>query len=168
MLPSGLKRPLPYFCIAFNPQLPESSCKHSSDGELTNSSQISGNNATNGSASKTAMALIGHTTHSYKRLKFEGGRPALAKKVVADMDSDDELIVQMKQTKHTEKEISDRLKAEGRTVYHSKTIGTRWARLKRVLQERNDELLDAELTDWHEGDVSIFHCSSLLLLTEPG
>lgn len=69
------------------------------------------------------------------------------------MDSDDELIVKMKQAKYQEKEIAQRLIDEGRTNYHAKTIGTRWARLKRVLQARNDDLLDQDLTDWHEGDV---------------
>ena len=80
-----------------------------------------------------------------------GGRPALAKKVTAEMDSDDELIVQMKQARYQEKDIAQRLIDEGH--YHPKTIGTRWARLKKVMQVRNDELLDADLTDWHEGDV---------------
>ena len=109
-----------------------------------------------GSESKTMGTLIEHTTHSYKRLKLEGGRPALHKRVVADMDSDDDLIVQMKQTRHTQQEIADRLKAEGRVVYNPKSIDGRWARLKKVLRDKNDELLDAEMTDWHEGDVRVF------------
>ena len=82
-----------------------------------------------------------------------GGRPALAKKVTAEMDSDDELIVKMKQAKYQEKEIAQRLIDDGRTHYHAKTIGTRWARLKKAMQARNDELLDQDLTDWHDGDV---------------
>ena len=71
------------------------------------------------------------------------------------MDSDDELIVRMKQAKYQEKEIAQRLIDEGRTNYHPKTIGTRWARLKKAMQVRNDELLDQDLTDWHDGDVSL-------------
>lgn len=89
-----------------------------------------------------------------KKAKIAGGRPALPKKVTAEMDSDDELIVKMKQAKYQEKEIAQRLVDEGRTNYHPKTIGTRWARLKKAMQIRNDELLDQDLTDWHEGDVS--------------
>lgn len=88
------------------------------------------------------------------RLKIAGGRPAVAKKVTADLDSDDELIVSMKHAKYLEKDIAKRLEDEGRTKYNSKTIGTRWARIKKKLQEKNDTLLDAELTDWHDGDVS--------------
>ncbi|KAK5940226.1 hypothetical protein PMZ80_007646 [Knufia obscura] len=92
------------------------------------------------------------TKNPYKRLKTTGGRPAIAKKVTANLDSDDELIVRMKQAKYLKKDIAQRLIDEGRIKYNAKTIGTRWARLKKKLQERNDELLDAELTDWHEGD----------------
>lgn len=58
----------------------------------------------------------------------------------------------MKNAKYLKKDIARRLVDEGRIKYNAKTIGTRWARLKKKLQERNDELLDAELTDWHEGD----------------
>lgn len=92
---------------------------------------------------------------AYKKLKVEGGRPALAKKVTADLDSDDQLIVTMKAAKYQEAEIAQRLKDEGRTSYNPKTIGTRWARLKKALAVRQDEMLDQDLTDWHDGDVSI-------------
>lgn len=78
----------------------------------------------------------------------------MAKKVVADMDSDDELIVNLKMAKRTEKEIAARLVSEGRVAYNPKTIGTRWARMKKVMAKHNDDLMDADLTDWHEGDVS--------------
>lgn len=92
---------------------------------------------------------------TYKTLKTAGGRPALAKKVTADLDSDDELIVRMKNAKYLEKDIAQRLINEGRTKYNAKTIGTRYARIRKKLEERNDQLLDEELTDWHEGDVCI-------------
>lgn len=97
---------------------------------------------------------------SYRHQRLSGGRPPLAKKVTADLDSDDELIVKMKQAKYLEKDIAARLAAEGRTSYHSKTIGTRWARLKKALQEKQDKLLDGDLTDWHDGDVRA-HCKDL-------
>ena len=59
----------------------------------------------------------------------------------------------MKEAKYLEKDIAQRLVDEGRIAYNPKTIGTRWSRLRRALQKRHDELLDAEMTDWHEGDV---------------
>ena len=92
---------------------------------------------------------------SHPKLRIAGGRPAIAKKVTADLDSDDELIVRMKNAKYLEKDIAERLAKEGRIKYHPKTIGTRWARIKRKLQDFQDEMLDGDVTDWHEGDVSI-------------
>ncbi len=86
-------------------------------------------------------------------MKMVGGRPAVAKKVTADLDSDDELIVRMKEARYLEKDIAQALINQGRTAYNPKTIGTRWRRLKAALQRRQDEMLDADLTDWHEGDV---------------
>ncbi|KEF60887.1 uncharacterized protein A1O9_02451 [Exophiala aquamarina CBS 119918] len=87
-----------------------------------------------------------------KKMKVAGGRPAVAKKVTADLDSDDELIVRMKEARYLEKDIAQALIDQGRTAYNPKTIGTRWRRLKAALQKRQDALLDADLTDWHDGD----------------
>ncbi|RMZ83918.1 hypothetical protein DV737_g1504, partial [Chaetothyriales sp. CBS 132003] len=87
-----------------------------------------------------------------KRNKGGDGRPAMSKRVTADLDSDDEIIVRMKNAKYQEKDIAKRLADEGRMFYNTKTIGSRWGRLRRVMQARQDELLDANLTDWHEGD----------------
>ncbi|OCT49106.1 hypothetical protein CLCR_04939 [Cladophialophora carrionii] len=87
-----------------------------------------------------------------KKMKIQGGRPAVAKKVTADLDSDDELIVRMKEARYLEKDIAKALVDQGRTAYNPKTIGTRWRRIKAALQKRQDDLLDADLTDWHEGD----------------
>lgn len=88
-----------------------------------------------------------------KKMKIQGGRPAVAKKVTADLDSDDEMIVRMKEARYLEKDIAQALISQGRTAYNPKTIGTRWRRIKAALQKRQDDLLDADLTDWHEGDV---------------
>lgn len=85
----------------------------------------------------------------------------MAKKVSADMDSDDEIIYNMKNAKYLERDIAKRLADEGRMNYNPKTIGTRWARLKKVMQKQQDAMLDADLTDWHEGDVSAAMCRQL-------
>ncbi|KAJ9610494.1 hypothetical protein H2200_005271 [Cladophialophora chaetospira] len=87
-----------------------------------------------------------------KKMKIQGGRPAVAKKVTADLDSDDEMIVRMKEARYLEKDIAQALINQGRTAYNPKTIGTRWRRIKAALQKRQDDLLDADLTDWHDGD----------------
>lgn len=90
-------------------------------------------------------------------MKMRGGRPAIAKKVTADLDSDDELIVRMKEARFLERDIAQALVDQGRIAYNPKTIGTRWRRIKAKLQKRQDDLLDADLTDWHDGDVRATH-----------
>ncbi|KAI9699548.1 MAG: hypothetical protein M1820_007179 [Bogoriella megaspora] len=87
-----------------------------------------------------------------KRQRVEGGRAAIAKKVTADLDSEDEIIVTMKQQNWSDRDVAYHLIAQGRINYDRKTIATRWARLRKALAEREDQLLDDELTDWHEGE----------------
>lgn len=96
---------------------------------------------------------------SYKRIKVSGGRPATVKKVTANLDSDDELIIRMKNAKYLEKDIAQHLVNEGRIAYNPKTIGTRYARIMKAVRKANDKLLDEDLTDWHEGDVRMFRKS---------
>ena len=67
----------------------------------------------------------------------------------------------MKQAKYLERDIAKYLADQGLIKYNIKTIGTRWARIKKKLAEHQDELLDADLTDWHDGDVSGSPCSAL-------
>ena len=59
----------------------------------------------------------------------------------------------MKQQEFTNKQVADRLIAEGRTRYNEKTIYSRYLRIKRALEVQRDEMLDEDLTDWHEGEV---------------
>ncbi|KAF2236769.1 hypothetical protein EV356DRAFT_530675 [Viridothelium virens] len=102
------------------------------------------------SRAKRAPSPSGKTAP--KRQRIEGGRAAAAKKVTADLDSEDEIIVQMKQHNYSDRDVAYQLISEGRINYDKKTIATRWARLRRALADREDQLLDDELTDWHEGE----------------
>ena len=88
-----------------------------------------------------------------KRIRIEGGRAPAPKRILAELNSDDELIVRMKGERFTDKQIAARLREEGRVDYHYKTISSRWVRLKRALEQKQDQDLDDQLTDWHEGDV---------------
>jgi len=84
--------------------------------------------------------------------RVKGGRPAISKPVTPDLDTEDQIIVRMKQAKYLERDIAKYLADQGLIKYNIKTIGTRWARIKKKLAEHQDELLDADLTDWHDGD----------------
>jgi hypothetical protein len=73
--------------------------------------------------------------------------------ITADIDSTDELIINMKDGGCSNEQISDKLKADGRVHYDKKTVGSRYLRIKAAIAERAEQRLDEELTDWHEGEV---------------
>ncbi|EME88585.1 uncharacterized protein MYCFIDRAFT_90682, partial [Pseudocercospora fijiensis CIRAD86] len=85
-------------------------------------------------------------------LRVPGGVAAIAKKITADYDSDDGRIIELKQQSYSDEYVAGKLQQEGRVRYVGKTIGSRWNRLRKVLEDRNDELLDDELSDWHVGE----------------
>lgn len=89
------------------------------------------------------------------RTRVKGGRAALAKRVTLNLDSDDEIIKTMKDKGQPDINVRDRLINEGRTKYAEKSISTRYARIKRFFDEHDAEVLDEDLSDWHEGDVSL-------------
>ncbi|KAF1987200.1 hypothetical protein K402DRAFT_462917 [Aulographum hederae CBS 113979] len=89
------------------------------------------------------------------RKRITGGRIALPKKITADLDSEDEIILRMKQDGYSDFNIAEKLAQEGRIRYDHKTISTRYNRIKIAIGARKDEQLDAELTDWHEGEDEI-------------
>lgn len=88
-----------------------------------------------------------------KRQRVSGGQPAVAKRVVSDLDTEDELIARLKEARYRDADIAQRLIDQGMTVYNPKSIGNRYLRIRFKLQERQDRALDENASDWHEGDV---------------
>jgi len=60
----------------------------------------------------------------------------------------------MKRQGYRDEDIVTRLVDQGFTEYKPPSISSRYSRICRKMQERNEELLDEELTDWHDGEVS--------------
>jgi hypothetical protein len=81
---------------------------------------------------------------------FVEGRP-----ISADLDSTDELIVNMKEQGCSNEKIVLKLQEQGRVNYDKKTVGTRYIRIRAAITQRLDQQLDDELTDWHEGEVTL-------------
>ncbi|KAI7083280.1 hypothetical protein KC356_g7690 [Hortaea werneckii] len=87
-----------------------------------------------------------------KRVRVQGGKAAVPKRIVADYDSDDGRIITLKQQGYSDEYVAQKLMDEGRVRYVPKTVGSRWLRLRKALQEVEDEKLDDELSDWHVGE----------------
>jgi hypothetical protein len=84
-----------------------------------------------------------------------GDRQAQRRAIQAEHDEYDQVIIKMKESGYRNSEIADRLKklSGGKVDYDSKTLGTRYTRLKQAEADEYDRQLDDELTDWHEGEV---------------
>jgi hypothetical protein len=87
------------------------------------------------------------------RVRRDGDRIAESRAITADLDSTDELIVSMKNQGYSNEKVVERLQEQGRINYDKKTVGSRYLRLKNAIAEREEQRLDDELTDWHEGEV---------------
>jgi len=59
----------------------------------------------------------------------------------------------LKQVGYSDEYVVQKLIDEGRIRYQAKTVGSRWQRLKKVLDEVEEQRLDDEMSDWHEGEV---------------
>lgn len=94
------------------------------------------------------------TAPTSRTIRVQGGRAAVTKRVTVQLDSDDEIIKDMKDQGYRDVDVQRRLVAEGRTKYAEKSITTRYNRISRALNEDETKTLDDELTDWHDGDVS--------------
>ena len=90
-----------------------------------------------------------------KLARVPGGRAPTSKKIVPNYDSEDEIIITMKQKGYSDQDVVDRLVAEGRTRYDPKSAASRWQRLRACIQNNEEELLEEGLTDWHEGEVRL-------------
>jgi hypothetical protein len=90
------------------------------------------------------------------RIRMNGESFAESRPISADLDSTDELIVKMKDAGYNNAKIAMKLRDEGRVSYDKKTVGSRYLRIKNAIADREEQRLDAELTDWHEGEVRYF------------
>jgi hypothetical protein len=72
-----------------------------------------------------------------------------------DMDEDDRLIYYLKLAKWSERAIHEKFVTEGRINYNQKTIGTRFARMRRFLMAENDQRLKDGTAAWLEAEVRL-------------
>lgn len=97
-------------------------------------------------------------------IKVAGGKAAGPKPIKANYDADDARIVDLKQQGYTDEYVADKLAQEGRIRYHARTVGSRWLRIRKALEAKEEEMLEDEMSDWHEGEVRV--CFSQYLRTK--
>ncbi|KAJ8117355.1 hypothetical protein OPT61_g1427 [Boeremia exigua] len=87
----------------------------------------------------------------HDRLKGET-LPAYHKRVSADLNPDDKLMLEMRERGFSDRQIAEKLKKDGRTRYDQKTISTRIMRIRLAQAERFDILLQEGLEEWQMDD----------------
>ena len=88
-----------------------------------------------------------------KRQKSES-MPAYHKRVTHELDSDDELIMQMREKGFSDRQIADKLAKDGRVRYDQKSISTRIMRIRLAQAENVEILLREGYKEWEFEDVS--------------
>ena len=93
--------------------------------------------------------------HAKKVDRQPGGRPMTFKKMGPDDDYDEEdyIIKQMRDAGYRDEQVVETLINKGLTIYQPKSVNTRYNVMKRREADKENQRLDDELTDWHEGDV---------------
>jgi hypothetical protein len=80
--------------------------------------------------------------------------PAYHKRVSHELDSDDDLMMKMREKGFSDRQIADKLAKDGRVRYDQKSISTRIMRIRLAQAENNDFLLREGYKEWEYADVS--------------
>lgn len=80
--------------------------------------------------------------------------PAYHKRVSHELDSDDELMMQMREKGFSDRQIADKLAKDGRVRYDQKSISTRIMRIRLAQADNVDFLLNEGYKEWEYADVS--------------
>ncbi len=77
------------------------------------------------------------------------------------LDSDDQLMLDMRDQSYSDREIAAKLAKEGNTRYDDKSISTRVARLRQAQAENFDQLLGDGEKEWSYEDVRSPSCEDI-------
>lgn len=78
----------------------------------------------------------------------------MRREITAELSADDLLILKMKRQGASSQDIVKRLTKKGFKEIQPNSVRPRYERICKKIQDCNDELLDEDLTDWHDGEVS--------------
>ncbi|KAM0721156.1 hypothetical protein Q7P37_003443 [Cladosporium fusiforme] len=103
------------------------------------------NNVTSGSHRRTRFT-------DQSNIRVLGGKAAGPKPIKANYDDDDARIVDLKQQGWSDEFVARKLAEEGRIRYVGRTVGSRWLRIRKALEAKEEEILEDNMSDWHDGE----------------
>ncbi|GAB7362047.1 hypothetical protein MBLNU230_g2081t1 [Neophaeotheca triangularis] len=80
-----------------------------------------------------------------------------------DYTSEDDRIIALKRQGHDDTNVAHKLRQEGRKRTTKNAVNNRWIKLRKALAEREEELLDDELSDWHADEDEKLHNAHMLV-----
>ena len=90
------------------------------------------------------------------RVLQEGGAPVSVRQIDLDnLTEEDQTILDMKDKGFRDEAVAKELRDRGLMAYQPKSIKSRYEKFNKAREQRNIVALDEDLTDWHDGDVSI-------------
>ena len=107
------------------------------------------------SRAQYAESVTGARKRRAQKSKKKGGKAGGSKPTDSDFDSGDKCIIHYKKLGYKDDAVASKLGEEGHTKLSAKTISSRWLRLKKIVEEKEEERLDDELSDWHIGEVRL-------------
>ena len=114
----------------------------------------------------SARPRLRYQLESRPSVLVSGGKAPVPKRIDPDeIDSDDQRIITLKQHGYSDDHVAKKLIEEGRIRYVPKTINSRWLRLRKAADKKEDDRLDDELSDWHIGEVGLLTITTRTPLT---
>lgn len=87
-----------------------------------------------------------------RRRRGKNTLPGFSKEVKADLDSDDDMMMTMREKGYSDQAIADRLLKEGRKRYDRKSVSTRISRIKFAQAAQVDTQLEEGYKEWSMDD----------------
>ena len=124
-------------------------------GNEDNSQLLTEDTPFSSSLSRVLLTNTPPSAHAQRKSNTNTGKKrSKSKRIKAELDTDDEIIMQMHSQGRQDFEISEYLATHRGLKYEPKSLISRINRIVKAQQDHQDTLLEEGLTDWHDDDVS--------------
>jgi hypothetical protein len=91
-----------------------------------------------------------------KRIRQDGKAFEKQRKISHELDTVDKIIVNLKRQNYPNDQIAEELRKLGLSNYDPKTVGSRFIRVEKKIEDHEAQRIEDGLTDWHDGEVCTY------------
>lgn len=88
-----------------------------------------------------------------KRIRQDGNAFEKQRKITHELDTIDKIIVNLKRQNFPNSQIAEELRKLGLSNYDPKTVGSRFIRVEKKIEDHEAQRIEDGLTDWLDGEV---------------